>query len=144
MEEFERRLIAAYEAWHGSRGRALEHFFALYAEEIELHSILEASLADKMGGPFIGKPAALAYFAVIAEQWEMLEARLDKVVARDDTVVCIGQAAWRNLKTLRVVAGPKVDVWTVRDGLAVRYLELFDSYGCARALGLVDPPEEPG
>lgn len=144
MEDFERRLIAAYEAWHGSRGRAPEHFFALYAEEIELHSILEASLADKIGGPFIGKPAALAYFAAIAEQWEMLEARLDKVAARNDIVVCIGHAAWRNLKTLRVVTGPKVDIWTVRGGLAVRFLELFDSFGCARALGIVDPPEEVG
>ena len=142
MEDFERRLIAAYQAWHSSRGRAPEHFFALYADNIELHSILEASLADTTGGPFIGKPAALAYFAAIAEQWEMLEARLDSVVARDDTVVCIGHAAWRNLKTLRVVAGPKVDVWTVSEGLAVRYLELFDSYGCARAMGLVDRPEE--
>ena len=105
---------------------------------------MEASLADKMGGPFIGKSAALAYFAAIAEQWEMVEGRLDKLVARGDTAVCVGRAAWRNLKTLRVVAGPKVDVWTVRDGLAIHYLEMFDSYGCARALGLVDPPEEPG
>ena len=144
MEEFERRLIAAYEAWHDSRGRTPEHFFALYAEEIELHSILEASLADRVGGPFIGKSAAIAYFAAIAEQWEMVEGRLDKLVARGDTAVCVGRAAWRNLKTLRVVAGPKVDVWTVRDGLAIHYLEMFDSYGCARALGLVDPPEEPG
>lgn len=144
MEDFERRLIAAYEAWHRSRGRTPEHFFALYAEEIELHSVLDASLADKTGGPFIGKAAALGYFALIAEQWEMLEARLDKVVVRDETVVCIGHAAWRNLKTLRIVAGPKVDVWTFRDGLAIRYLELFDSYGFARALGLVEPSEEPG
>ena len=144
MEEFERQLIAAYEAWHGSRGRTPQHFFALYADEIELHSILEASLADRIGRPFIGKSAALAYFAAIAEQWEMVEGHLDNDVTRGDTAVCIGRAAWRNLKTLRVVAGPKVDVWTVRDGLAVRYLELFDSYGLARAMGLVDPPEEPG
>ena len=142
MEEFERRLIAAYEAWHDSRGRTPQHFFALYAEEIELHSIMEASLADKMGGPFIGKSAALAYFAAIAEQWEMVEGRLDKLVARGDTAVCVGRAAWRNLKTLRVVAGPKVDVWTVRDGLAIHYLEMFDSYGCARAIGLIDWPTE--
>ena len=44
-------------------------------------------------------------------------------------------------RTLRTVDGPKVDVWTVRDGLAVNYLEMFDSYGTARALGVVDPPE---
>jgi len=141
MEEFEARLAAAYQAWHASRGRAPEGFFALYSEDIELHSILEASLTSEMRGPFIGKGAALAYFTAIAEAWEMIDASTDAFVARDDKVVWIGRAAWRNLKTLRTVAGPKIDVWTVRDGLAVNFLELFDSYATARALGVVDPPE---
>ena len=141
MEEFEARLAAAYAAWHASRGRTPEAFFDLYDEDIELHSILEASLMDSMRGPFIGKGSALAYFTAIAEAWEMIEARTDAIVARDDKVVVVGHAIWRNLKTLRVVDGPKVDVWTVRDGLAVNYLEMFDSYGTARALGVVDPPQ---
>ena len=142
MDEFEARLAAAYEAWHASRGKTPERFFELYAEDIALHSILEASLLEQMRGPFIGKQAALAYFTAIAEAWEMIEARLDTLVARGDTVVAVGHATWRNLKTLRVVDGPKVDVWTVRDGLAVHFLEMFDSYGTALALGVIDPPGE--
>ena len=141
MEDFEARLAAAYRAWHASHGRAPEHFFALYDEDIELHSILEASLMEEVSGPFIGKGAALAYFTAIAEAWEMIEARADSFVAQGDKVVVIGHATWRNLRTLRIVDGPKVDVWTVRDGLAVNFLEMFDSYGTARALGLVDPLE---
>ena len=142
MDEFEARLAAAYQAWHESRGRTPDRFFALYADDIELHSILEASLNDTMRGPFVGKSAAIAYFAAIAEQWDMLEARVDDLVARGDKVICLGHAAWRNLKTLRLVSGPKIDVWTVRDGLAVHFLEMFDSYGCARALGVIDWPTE--
>ena len=142
MEEFESRLAAAYQAWHESRGRTPDRFFSLYSDDIELHSILEASLNATTRGPFVGKDAAIAYFAAIAEQWEMVEARLDDVVARGDKVVCVGHATWRNLKTLRAVSGPKVDVWTVRNGLAVHYLEMFDSYGCARALGVIDWPTE--
>src|SRR6478736_508926 len=105
MEEFESRLAAAYLAWHESRGRTPDRFFSLYAEDIELHSILEASLGDAIQGPFVGKDAAIAYFAAIAEQWEMVEARIDKIVARGETIVCVGHAKWRNLKTLRLVAG---------------------------------------
>ena len=142
MEEFESRLAAAYQAWHESRGRTPDRFFSLYSDEIELHSILEASLGGAMRGPFVGKDAAIAYFGAIAEQWEMVEARLDDVVARGDKVVCVGHATWRNLKTLRAVSGPKVDVWTVRDGLAAHVLEMFDSYGCARAAGVIDWPTE--
>ena len=141
MEEFEARLAAAYQAWHASRGRAPEAFFALYDDAIELHSILEASLMDAMRGPFVGKGAALAYFTAIAEAWEMIAASADAFVAQGDKIVVIGRATWRNLRTLRVVDGPKIDVWTVRDGRAVHYLEMFDSYGTARALGVVDPPE---
>ena len=129
-----------------SCGRTPERLFSLYADDVELHSILEASVLDEqMRGPFIGKSAALAYFAAIAEQWEMLDASTEAFVARDDKVVWIGRAAWRNLKTLRVVDGPKVDVWTVRDGLAVHFLEMFDSYATARALGLStgNNPAEP-
>ena len=142
MEEFESRLTAAYQAWHQSRGRTPEHFFSLYSDDIELHSILEASLDDTLRGAFIGKGEAIAYFAAIAEQWDMVEGRLDTVVARDDRIVCVGHASWRNLKTLRLVSGPKVDVWTVRDGLAAHVLEMFDSYGCARAAGVIDWPTE--
>jgi ketosteroid isomerase-like protein len=141
MDDFEARLVAAYQAWHASRGRTPEHFFALYGEDIELHSVLEASLTADMGGPFIGKSAALAYFTAIAEAWEMIAARVDSTVARGDKIVVVGHAAWRNLRTLRRVDGPKVDVWTVRDGQAVHYLEMFDSYAVACALGVVDPPE---
>ena len=60
------------------------------------------------------------------------------LAAGDPTAVWIGHATWRNLKTLRMVDGPKVDVWTVRDGLAVHFLEMFDSYATARALGMID------
>ena len=141
MEEFEARLAAAYRAWHASRGRAPEHFFALYGEDIELHSILEASLREETRGPYIGKGAAIAYFTALAEAWEMIDARADAFVARDDKIVVIGHATWRNLRTLRLVDGPKVDVWTVRDGRAVHFLEMFDSYAAARAIGLIDPPE---
>lgn len=145
MDEFEAQLVGAYEAWHASRGRTPDRFFALYADDIELHSILEAStIDDAMRGPFIGKPAAIAYFAAIAEAWDMVGAETEAFVARGDKVVWIGRAAWRNRHTLRTVDGPKIDVWTVRDGLAVHFLEMFDSYGCARALGIVDPPDDEG
>jgi uncharacterized protein len=141
MDEFEEQLRAAYKAWHESRGRTPDRFFALYADDIELHSVLEASIIDDPArGPFVGKRAAIAYFAAVAEAWEMVDACTDDFLARGDKIVWIGHATWRNLRTLRLVSGPKVDVWTVRDGRAVRFLELFDSYGFAHAIGAIDPP----
>lgn len=138
MDEFEARLAAAYDAWHASRGRTPERFFDLYADDIKLR-FFDAPLGDRpRPGPFIGKPATLAYFTAIAEALEMLEGSTEAIVARHDKVVWIGRIAWRNHKTLRVVSGPKVAVWTVRDGLAVDCLDLFDSYGACWAMGPIE------
>jgi ketosteroid isomerase-like protein len=114
------------------RAAAPDRFISLYAEGIELHSILEAPLCSAIARPVRGQgerrsPISASDRRAVGDD----RARLDDVVARGDKVVCVGHATWRNLKTLRVVSGPKVDVWTVRDGLAVHYLEMFDSYGCA-------------
>lgn len=145
MDEFRARLAAAYDAWHASRGRTPDRFFELYADEIELRSILEVSVfGDVPGLPFVGKQAALAYYTAIAEAWEMLDGSTEAIIAEGDRIVWIGRVAWRNLRTLRKVEGPKIDVWTLRDGRAVCYLEVFDTYGTARALGLIDQPDADG
>jgi ketosteroid isomerase-like protein len=139
MDEFEARLTAAYDAWHASHGRTPDRFFALYDAGIEMRSILDTALApEQYRGPYFGKDAALVYYTALAEAWEMLEGRTDGIVARGDTLVWIGHATWRNLRTLHVVSGPKIDVWTVREGLAVRFFEIYDSYGAVKAMGLVE------
>jgi ketosteroid isomerase-like protein len=140
MDSFETDLAAAYAAWIDSRGRRPDLFFDLYADDVELHSVLSVSLAAYIRGPFIGRREALNYFVAIAESWEMVEMRTEGIARGPDTVIWHGQSHWRNRKTLRAIAGPKVDIWTVRDGKAVRMLELYDTYGFAWATGLLDPP----
>ena len=141
IEDFKRRLEAAYAEWDRSGGRTPQLFFELMDEAIEFHSILEREFpGEPLSGPFIGKSAVLAYFTAIAESWELLSARTDRVVADGDTVVHIGRARWRNRQTLRLLDSPKVDVWTVWNGKAIRYLEMFDGCAYARAIGVIDPP----
>lgn len=139
MEAFQQKLAAAYAAWIDSRGRQPEGFLNLYAEDIELHSVLESSLPAHDAGPFVGRRAALGYFVAIAERWDMVELTTHGFATGADTVIWHGHSVWRNRRTLRTVAGPKADIWTVRDGEAVRMLEIYDSYGFARAIGLIDP-----
>lgn len=140
MDVFETDLAAAYAAWIESRGRRPDLFFGLYAEDVELHSVLSASLGAHIRGPFIGRREALNHFVAIAESWEMVEMRTDGFTRGQDTVIWHGQSHWRNLKTLRSVSGPKADIWTLRDGKAVRLVEIYDSFGFAWATGLLDPP----
>lgn len=142
-DEFKRRLEVAYAEWDKSAGRTPQLFFDMMDEAIELHSVLESQFpTDPLAGPFLGKPAVLAYYAGIAESWELLDCRTDRIVGEGDTVVWTGHVRWRQRQTLRLFDTPKVDVWTVWNGKAIRYLEMFDSCAYARAVGLIDPPAE--
>lgn len=140
--EFRQRLEAAYDAWAASGGRAPAPFFELMDDGIELQSILQREFpADRLSGPFNGKPAVLSYLAALAESWELVASRTEAVVEDGDKVVWIGRVRWRHRGTLRELATPRVDVWTVWQGRAIRYFQFFDSASYARAAGLIDPPE---
>ena len=58
------------------------------------------------------------------------------MVGDGDTVVWIGRCSWRNRHDGKTVDSPKVDIWTFRNGKAVRFFEMFDSLAFARATGL--------
>lgn len=140
-DDFRGRLEAAYRGWDSSGGKTPQLFFELMDEAIEFHSILESEFpTDPLGGPFIGKPAVLAYYTGIAEGWELISSKTERIVGEGDTIVWIGHVRWRQRRTLRLLDSPKVDVWSVWNGKAIRYLEMFDSCGYARAIGAIDPP----
>lgn len=142
-EDFRTRLETAYAEWDRSRGRTPQLFFELMDEAIEFHSVLESEFpADPLSGPFSGKPAVIGYYAGIAESWQALACKTERIVGQGDTFVWIGRVQWRQLRTLRVFDTPKVDVWTVWNGKAIRYLEMFDSSAYARAIGQPGPPPE--
>ncbi|MGX7951006.1 nuclear transport factor 2 family protein [Tsuneonella sp. HG249] len=139
--DFRQRLEAAYDAWGASGGTTPAAFFELMDDGIEFHSVLEREFpADRLSGPFYGKGAVIGYWAAIAESWELLTTRTEAVLADGDRVVWVGRVRWRHRRTLREMSTPKVDVWTVWKGRAIRYLEMFDSASYARVAGLTDPP----
>ena len=77
------------------------------------------------------------YFKALFDDWEMLDFPTEKIVADGDTVVWIGRCSWRNKQDGKAIDTPKIDVWTFRNGKAVRFFEMFDSLGFARAASLI-------
>jgi ketosteroid isomerase-like protein len=139
QEDFKGRLLAAYDKWGASGGTTPGPFFDLMDEAIEFHSVLERELpTDPLSGPFMGKSAVIAYWAGIAEGWEMLSSRTEALVGDGDRLVWIGRVLWRHRRTLRVLDSPKIDVWTVWQGRAIRYFEMLDSAAYARVTGVLD------
>lgn len=139
--EFRQRLEAAYDAWSASGGTTPAAFHELLDEGVEFHSILEGAFpCDRLSGPFTGKSAVIGYWAALAESWQLISSRTEAIVEEGDRVVWIGRARWRHRRTLREMASQRVDVWTVWQGRAIRYFQMFDSASYAQAAGLSDPP----
>lgn len=143
QEHFRRRLAAAYDDWSASGGTTPAGFFDLMDPAIEFHSVLEREFpCDPVSGPFIGKAAVIGYWTAIAESWEMLASRAEALIGEADRVVWIGRVHWRHRRTLRELETPKIDVWTVWQGRAIRYFEMIDSASYARATGLLGRAEQ--
>lgn len=140
IDEFRQRLAAAYDDWNSTGGQSPAAFFALMDEAIVFRTVLETAFPhDPLSGPFMGKRSVIAYWTAIAESWQMISSRADRLVAEGDTLVWHGEVRWRHRRTLRELATPKVDVWTVFQGRAIRFFEMIDSMAYARAIGETVP-----
>ena len=68
----------------------------------------------------------------------MVSHDVERFVAEGDTIVMIGRCAWRNKANGNVIDTPKIDVHTFNDaGKVIRFQEVYDTLGFARALGAV-------
>ncbi|MEA3018354.1 MAG: uncharacterized protein QOI38_3076 [Sphingomonadales bacterium] len=131
-------LRGAYRRWRETGGGSAEEILALFDDKIEMRSVLAADLPSGVAGRHVDKSEAADYFAALAREWEMLDYVVDEFVADGEygeTVVAIGRCAWRHRGSGAVVDTPKVDVWHFAFGKAVRFTEMFDSLGFARAVG---------
>lgn len=127
---------AFYRGWRDTRGGNADAFLGIMADEIEMRSVLDPALPDDLAADRKTLAEARQYFDVLARDWEMIDYPQDRLIADDDTIVFIGRCHWRHRKTGHEINSPKVDVWTFRDGKAVRFLEMFDSLGFARTAGI--------
>lgn len=131
------RVAAAYSDWRTSRGQSPDGFLALMAEGIQMRSVLDPAIPDDLAADRTSIADARQYFDVIARDWEMIDYPQERIVAEGDAIVWIGRCAWRNRRTGQSIDTPKVDIWTFRDGKAIRFFEIFDSLAFARTAGLV-------
>lgn len=131
------RVGAAYELWQQNLGTDPEPFIALVGDDFTMASVLDPPDLHELAADHAGLDRVRDYFAALEADWEMVDFPTEQVVEQGDTVVWIGRCSWRNRHTGAVVTTPKVDVWTFRDGQAVRMFEMFDTLGFARGAGML-------
>ena len=131
------QVAEAYRTWRESRGSNVDEVIEMMADEIEMRSILDPGLPDDLAADRKTREEARQYFEILTRDWEMIDYPEEKIVADGDTVVWIGRCHWRHKPTGREINSPKVDIWTFRNGKAVKFMEMFDSLGFASTTGLI-------
>ena len=131
------QVTEAYRTWRESRGSNVDEVIEMMADEIEMRSVLDPALPDDLAADRKTRDEARQYFEILSRDWEMIDYPQEKIVADGDTVVWIGCCHWRHKPTGREINSPKVDIWTFRDGKAVKFMEMFDSLGFASTTGLI-------
>lgn len=131
------QLKSAYENWRRTKGGNLDEVLNLFDDRIEMHSVLEPGVKHELARVQTSREDTKAYFRELLDNWEMIDFPTEKVLADGDTVVWIGRCHWRNKQDGKEIDTPKIDVWTFRNGKAVRFFEMFDSLGFARAASLL-------
>ena len=127
----------AYEHWERTQGEDPEPFFALVAEDFTMASVLDPPDLHELAKDHYGLDRVREYFAALAADWEMIDFPTEQVVEQDDTVVWIGRCTWRHRHTGLLATTPKVDIWTFRDGRAIRMFEMFDTLAFVRGAGML-------
>jgi ketosteroid isomerase-like protein len=130
-------LKLAYTNWRETKGGNLDQVLGLFDDQIEMHSVLEPNVQHELARVQRSREDTKSYFRELLDNWEMIDFPTERIVADGDTVVWIGRCHWRNKLDGKEIDTPKIDVWTFRNGKAVRFFEMFDSLGFARAASLI-------
>ena len=136
MEEWQtgiEQLKAAYKAWHDTKGRSIDTWVALFADEIDFRS-----LANGLHGiPWTRtrkNPAEIRdYLNGLTATFGMDHFTVDRYVCDGDTIVAIGSSAWHHLVTGKKFDTPMVSVWRFKDGKAISFFEYYDTATVAKA-----------
>jgi ketosteroid isomerase-like protein len=126
-------LQATYRRWSDTRGGSAPEVLELFADEIEMRSVLDSELPSELGGTHRSRAEAAAYFAALNRDWEMLYYDVERFIAEGDEVVMVGRCGYRNKTTGRELHTPKVDLWHFENGRATRFSEYYDTLGLATA-----------
>lgn len=120
-----------YAAWTNSKGNFdPRSMLDLYADDVEVSSAThggEGHPALAMIGTYRGKAGVQAYFEALTDHWVMERFSVERIIADGERAAVVLDMAWRSKATGKLAASKKVDLWTFREGLAVRLEQVFDS-----------------
>lgn len=120
-------LKEAYTQWVDRKGADFACWANIMSDEAALGSLADGRPEMPFTAPRASKAEILGYLEGLMQDWELVNHDMNEFIAQGDRVVVVGRVAWRNRATGKIADTPKVDIWRIRDGKAVDYVEFYDT-----------------
>ncbi len=115
-------------------------------ERGELNSVLDVldpnvewieSEGIPYGGTFIGREAVLnGVFLKIGPEWDDFIAHVDEFLDAGETIVTLGYDCGTYKATGKRMRAPTASVWSLRNGLVVKFVQYIDTLKVVEALSI--------
>jgi len=124
-------LREAYRQWDDTKGGSVRHWLELMTDDVSFRSLAGGRPEGKSAMGFnhdnTNRAAVEAYFAAMANEWEMVHFRPTEFIAQGDRVAVLGECAWKSKRTGQVAESPFAQFFTFRDGRIAAIVEMFDT-----------------
>jgi ketosteroid isomerase-like protein len=120
-------LKQAYGLWHDSKGRSVDHWMSICADQLDFGSLAQTVKSVPYMTVYESKNTLGEYFAGLARDWEMIEYSIEHYVAQGDRVVALGRCSWRARRSGVVVWTPIANSLRFAGGKIIEFYEYFDT-----------------
>ena len=117
----------AYQKWHDSKGRTVDHWMSIMTDDVDFRSLAQGCTGLEFTCNKTTKNDMGEYFKGLAETFEMVHYTVDRFITEGDSVVVMGSTSWKHRNTGKVFDTPKVDVVTFKEGKICAFYEYYDT-----------------
>lgn len=121
------QLLKAYVEWDHTKAQNPDTWAGLIADDIVWHSLPGVVPGLDLTQPLQGKAAVARYFLELGKNWEMIEYKVDHLIAQGERVAMLGKCAWKSCKTGAVIETAKADFFHFREDKIIEFWEFYDT-----------------
>ncbi len=136
MDAIKQQLMVAYQAWHDSRGQAVDAWLPLFDDDVVIRSLADGGAGMEFSAPRRGIGNAEQFLKDVTRDWEMLHFTPEEIIREGDHVVMRGKCGWRFKATGKEVESVTIQFWKFRDGKVIEFSEFYDT---AKAFAATQP-----
>ena len=120
-------LRKGYALWSDSKAQSAEEWLNLMAEDVQWRSLGDGAAGAEFSKACRSKEEVRSYFEQLTGEWKLISYRVDEYIAQGDRVVMLGSCEWESKVNGKRVKTPKADVFRLREGKIVDFMEYYDT-----------------